>query len=275
MKAKFRYGLEYPAPILLKYVVSMDNANQTKNGFVAFIDLVNIHNKNKTQINHLQIILTCHLQRHYGADPKALEEKWKQENEDHLKNLQNIPYEIIEWKTLLDTENFKTAKKRIINLYKDDKGFSTVVNNLVSQHAHKSDDNSAKKYLIEECAVILSMETGHFAYPAKNWNIAVDYVIQKFSSSSNLIFHGYSLTKGTKDKEQLRLSNKENISDRKLANACLKTSFLLNQFGIHGTDKQSEFFNDFLKLKNTYTLEDNMTKDDMTNTSHVSSHSPG
>lgn len=247
MKTRFYKGLKITEPIILKFAVSMSNEHQTKSEFGLFIDLVNRQNNQRIKIQKLEIILSCYLQRYYyGEDyPKKLEAQWRTESEKYLSHLKAIELEIIEWKTLIEKTGFIEAKQKVDSLYKEDSAFTTIVNNLATRHANKADHESAKKYLLEECAVFLNMN-GHVAYPGTNWNEAVDYVLKIFSS--NLIYHGYCFYKS----HEHAPSKEKPSTEIKLLNSCLKTTKLLNKFGVIGEQNQAQFFKDFLALKNNF-----------------------
>ncbi len=74
MPARFTKRLKLDEPIeKLILAVSMGNAKQTAEYLKDFIDLINRHNEVELRIKQVDILLSCHLHRHYvggGSDKK-------------------------------------------------------------------------------------------------------------------------------------------------------------------------------------------------------------
>ncbi len=263
MRAKFIKGLRASDPITLKLVVSMENKRQTGEDFLAFVELVNKHNKKRNMIKKVEIILSCYLQRHYVGEQKTVEirETWEKNNEISLKENLQVPFEIIPWNELCKFEKYSDSKKKVDNLYTEDTAFQTIVNNLAKQHSHKADHQSAVNYLLEECAGLLSMD-GDVAYPSTSLNGAVSYMLEKFKSS--LIFHGYMLIqpqvlnsvffKHKNQNKETMLPEEVNIAN--LLQVCLELSELMSNAGINNLEKQANYFKDFIELTRKYANTD-------------------
>lgn len=207
IKPKFIGGLSRRAKseenllIELQTVISIGNKNQVGECFEAFVELVNKHS---SRISKLKIIVSDWLQRHYLGEEAAgaLLEEWVQSSQQYLDKLQ-IPYEVIGWNKFTNDPAYLEAHEKISTLYSTNSAFGTVVDKCAKQHSHKADFESAKKYILEECAVAL-LQKGHFAYPSKESNAAMGYVIEKFNPDFH--YHGYLLDTMRITREQYEMS---------------------------------------------------------------------
>lgn len=237
MRAKFIKGFVVDEAVVLQHFISMNHDRQSNENFKAFIEMVQRLNKNQKQrINKVEIDLSCYLQRHYvgNAEAEKIGKKWREENENSLKML-NIPYEIIGWKDLISKIGYGECFEKVTKLFQTDDAFKLIVTNLAKQHSHKADFDSAKNYLLEECAVFLNT-TGHICYPSTELNAAVSFVLKKFESK--LKFHGFMLYQ----EPEKKLENSCSANDEKLFKTCLKISKLMELSGIYSKTDQMRFF---------------------------------
>lgn len=245
LKAKFIGGLKLnPNEIVsLTTVISMTNQNQTGIAFEAFVELINRHS---SRVEKLDIILSCYLHRHYVDLKTALKlgDNWIVENRSSLEKIK-IPYEISAWRALLEKPAFSLVEKKVKEIYNENIEFQNIVNAVAVQHAGKADFESAKAYVLEECATTLLIE-GRECYPGMGLGKAVHYILKLFESTK--IFCGYRLS-------QVKPSNNFNSSlneGEQLFSSFLSMSKLLEKNGINNVNAQAEFFKHFLQLKDQY-----------------------
>ena len=187
-KVKFP-STKLPERSVLIYGVSKDNDKQTGNNFQSFIDWI-VENKNK--VSELKIVLSDWLHRFYVGDEEALlwGKKWEEDNGRFLNKLNkvNIPYQLIHWKAVIETESFTKAKLEIKRLFNSDEGFIAIVKGLANNHKQKAGFTEALNYLLEESAGIGSFE-GILTYPANELNGAVSYALKKLHYGPIFIGH--------------------------------------------------------------------------------------
>ncbi len=272
-KAKFIHGLKLKKDernVELTTAISMDNENQTKEKFKAFLVLVKNHNYEKGVITLIKVILSDWLQRHYFDDAEAdevgaerVKKEWLDENLTDISCFvkeTGIKVEFVSWKELVGSAAFKKNDGAIAELLRTDIEFQKIVHKLSNEHAPKKDYESAKKYLLEECAVALMLE-GRLAYPWKELNSAIQYVIQKFGAK--LQYLGYTVFPDKKNEknysppmlinsfgllgnsEKLQGNQPEQIESIAL---CLYLANQLNKIGIYDNAQKVDFFSKTLQL---------------------------
>ncbi len=282
--AKLLKSIKPSTPITLQTVISMDNHHQAEEGFIAFVEMVNRHNDTHTKITHVEVILSDFLQRHYFGEQHALKmgDRWIETNLLSIEGkLKSATFTLTRWSSFLNKEEFTTAIQKIATLYKENKDYREIVDNLSQAYVKKGKGNmeSAKNYLFEECAVACLLK-GYLAYPSAELNPGLSYVVSHLNPE--LIYLGYmvypakkntpksKLTEGTsgffsrKDtfnqsgepKRLIESTNPKSLTppNGELLTSCLVFTEILEKHGISAT-KQTEFFSAFVRLKNEFTFQ--------------------
>lgn len=201
---KIKFQSKFPLssldkPVILLYAVSKDNERQTKDNFGLFINWV-LENKNKIAV--LKIILSDYLNRYYVGDAKALEwgRIWKLDNQAYLDKLklQDISYQLLNWKQLTDEKKYQELRENVDRLYLNDQEFKTAVNGLAYSNQNKAGFNSAVNYLLEESSVLALLE-GILTYPAQKLNGAIHCALNKLNCGPTYIGHMFIYSKTTHD----------------------------------------------------------------------------
>lgn len=248
-RAKFSKGLDVREPKVLILAISMDNKKQTLEDFEAFVELVNRHSK---RIAGVRVVLSCYLQRHYVGIEEAtkLYDKWKKENGSFLKKftVSTSKIEPESWEKIIKDSRYDEAFKKANEEYATSKDFRDIVDNLARKFSWKKTFEDAKNYLLDECAGLLVLSyDGVIAYPHHKLNDAADYFLNKYNPSHS--YAGYEIH---------AVKQKENIINTKLNNeeALISTCFGLTKLmeinGIFGEKKQTQFFQQFMKMKTQF-----------------------
>ncbi len=286
-KAKFIKGLNTKERTTLTLAVSMENEKQTGEDLEAFIVLVNQH---KNRVKRLKIVLSCYLQRHYIGKQaaEALFDKWKGENKDALSKLDpDIELEVVGWRTIIETDEFKCALQFLTRLYDESEEFRTKVKLLSNRHSHKADAESSKSYLLEENTFFMIYK-GIVCYPGQHLNAANEFVVQNYNK--DLIFCGYIVF--IKNKNKLSsVPNKNLISialnffpaspitrpqneviqeggervisiDGDYLLAYASTAKLMVQFGICDRTEQEACFNEIIEVIKNYSAKTGVRTED-------------
>lgn len=198
---KIKFQTKLPnKKIILNYAVSKDNSKQTDDNFALFTNWV-IENKNK--VTSVKIILSDYLHRFYVGEIEASlwGESWKDKNKKHLEALHkaDIPYQLIDWRSLISEANYIQLKSHVDNLYATDQEFKTTVNGLATSHQNKAGFDSAVQYLLEESAGIASLTEGILTYPSPKLNGAIHCALTKLNCGPIYIGHMFIYSKSSYD----------------------------------------------------------------------------
>lgn len=114
-------------------------------------------------------------------------DEWLERNLPHIKNTLDIEYKISRWDYWLDHKNFEPFYKEIVDFYKTDSGYKSVIESNINEFLSRmqAQDFDAKvafthceRYLLEECAIMrMWVEEGcQFQLYPKGLNPAMDYI---------------------------------------------------------------------------------------------------
>jgi len=269
--AKFKTPLHIGSDSELWLLVSLENDKQSGENLTAFFDLIERLATNGREIKKIKIILSDYLNRHYRGEEKAKEMglEWVTKNDLILKACK-IPIEIIYWKSLYDPEEVKQKEVVLKKLHQENQEYQIIINGIASSHAKKAGNGSATNYLIEESAVISSLE-GIICYPADELNEALKFSIKYFKQ--NLVYHGYAIYDNNKKKKNIGLSSsnttqtisKTSNSSERLLICSLQLVEAMENNGIFGAQQQAGFFQKFIELKNQHSL---VVKKDLNEDNH-------
>lgn len=186
MVGDFVGGFNVKSPVDLILGISDGNKKQQGKDLKAFVDMVNFM---KIKIKSVEIMVTAYIQRHYHGEEEALRRRdsYIAENQEILKGLK-IPFTITDWKTIIETEDFKHALFETKELYETDNAFRVKIDNLSQSHRQKASPEKCKEYVLEEAAYFLYKKV-HVCYPADNLNIACVHIIENYNKDA--VFHGY------------------------------------------------------------------------------------
>ncbi len=188
VKATFNSSFSCADRVDLINIISIDNEKQTKEFFRSFVILIN-DVKIKAKIKKLIIVDTTYLNRHYDQKYAVYNDKetpWRKENASLVEGLA-CDYELVSWRSLLDSEEYKDYQRQMNDDYEKDKIFRNIINTLAGNYLHKGEHKKAVSYLLEECAGTLVLN-GHLTYPG-DLNPALRHVIRKHKPE--LKFHSY------------------------------------------------------------------------------------
>ena len=244
---KVKFHSKLPEGSILIYGVSKDNDRQTGNNFQALVDWII---ENKSKVSEFKIVLSDWLHRFYVGEEESLlwGKKWEEDNGGYLNKLNkaNIAYQLINWKTVIETEVYKKTKLEINDLYHKDKGFIAVVEGLANNHKHKAGFTAAVDYLLEESAAIASLGHGVLTYPSHELNGALHYTLSKLNCGP--IYIGHMLIP-----PKFRYNPQKN-----LCQSTFKAICALNQAGYKSTQAKINFFMQSMKAyeieKNNFSL---------------------
>ncbi len=202
IKMRFSKNLSsLPCSTPLIYVVSVSNLSQTGPYFSSFIELVN---SNTHVLDKLILIDSSYLNRHYANrySDKTKKTDWLIAHEKYFKNIE-INYQFFTWDYIINParENdiffsYSDMKKLVLMDFdgfedkQPDPIFTQIVNELANAAYHENIAptlESARKYIIEECAAALTFN-GVVTYP-RSFNPAITYVVEKHNKNLILLTH--------------------------------------------------------------------------------------
>lgn len=237
---KVKFHSKLPEGSTLIYGVSKGNDRQSGNNFQALVDWVI---ENKSKVSEFKIVLSDWLHRFYVGEEEALfwGKKWVEGNAEALNKLNraNIGYQLINWKTVTETEAYKKAKLDVNDLYHKDMGFVAIVEGLANSHKHKAGFTAAVDYLLEESAAISSLGQGVLTYPSHELNGAIHYTLDKLNCG--LIYIGHMLIP-----PKFRYSPQKNLFQ-----SMFKTICALEQASYKSTQAKLNFFMQAIKAHET------------------------
>ena len=229
---KIKFQIKLPnEKIILNYAISKDNDRQTDDNFRLFTNWI-IENKKK--VTSVKIILSDYLNRFYVGEERALlwGKNWQDKNKKYLEELrkEDIPYQLIGWRSLIDEEKYIQLKPRVDDLYTTDQEFKTTVNGLATSHQNKAGFDSAVQYLLEESAGIASLTEGILTYPSPKLNGAIHCALTKLNCGPIYIGHMFIHSKSSYNPEYT------------LYQAIFKTMCALEQAGYKDLKAKHQFF---------------------------------
>jgi hypothetical protein len=267
--AKFSQRLKVKDDIVLTLGVSMDKDQFLGNDLDLFIAMIKRH----ANIKKLKVLIGAYLHRHYVGEPAATKK-----HEDYISKTKQqfdklgIPYEFVDWKDVISTNEFAEAQKFINELYNIDSEFKILVDNVAKSHSHRGNNEASKAYLLEECGYF-KLTKGYWTYPAVNLNAACEYIIRKFNP--DFYYKPYSLvhkpTTGEKSNDIISTTNSNtdikqytpqkskkfsyvndtnmnagNNDPQILITECGHLAQLMNKFGLNTPQQQEKFFSQYL-----------------------------
>lgn len=272
-RAKFSKGFDVKEPKVLILAISMDNKKQTLEDFEAFVDLANRHKK---RVAGIRVVLSCYLQRHYVGAEEAIKlyEKWKNENGSFLKKfaISTSEVEPESWEKIIKDSRYDEAFKMAQEEYATSKDFKDIVDTLARKFSWKKSFEDARDYLLDECAGLLVLSyDGVIAYPHHKLNDAADYFLNKYNPSHN--YAGYEIHTA---REKEIVNHVKPNNDEALISTCFGLTKLMEINGIFGERKQTQFFQQFMKMKtefatNEIIMEDNLRVENQTNQGYSAS----
>ncbi|WP_218814127.1 hypothetical protein [Rickettsiella endosymbiont of Dermanyssus gallinae] len=234
---KVKFHSKLPEGSILIYGVSKGNDRQSGNNFQALVDWII---ENKSKVSEFKVVLSDWLHRFYVGEQEALlwGKKWVEDNAEALNKLNraNIAYQLINWKTVTETEAYKKTKLDVNDLYHKDTGFVAIVEGLANSHKHKAGFTAAVDYLLEESAAIASLGQGVLTYPSHELNGAIHYTLDKLNSGP-MIYIGHMLIP-----PKFRYSPQKNLFQ-----SMFKTMCALDQAGHKSTQAKLNFFMQAIK----------------------------
>lgn len=184
---------ELTTPIKLIYIINMDQVYQGDDCFKLFLQMVNKH---KHKINHLVILDTSYLHRHYNRElsDAKIESPWLATHKAHFSLIdESIKYEVMTWDAITNDTQFASAHTKVLQDYQGnesgeniDSTFHQIVQNLVFKYKHKKTKKEALQYVLEECAGSLILDGSYVTYPG-HFNAAISYVVKKYQKGPQLI----------------------------------------------------------------------------------------
>lgn len=263
---KFVKGYHIKEPTSLMLGVSMGSEKQTGKELESFVNMINSNFKNITKLN---ILVGAYLHRHYVGDDEAIRmhKEWVETNKNTLSKLK-IPYEIIDWKDAINSEQYRSDLEFVKKLYETDSGFKNKVDNIARGHKHKADHSTAINYLLEECAYFKSLK-GNFTYPALRLNDACQHIVSKYNAEFS--YKPYTLIEQKKESmptENIQISSHSNssyspphprrnsppsiyeyesITPQEFMVCCGHFSLLMQKVGLYTTPDKEKFFSQFLR----------------------------
>ncbi len=145
---------------------------------------------------------------------------------------------LIDWKSLISSENYFKCKAKVDDLYIQNQGLITTVNGLANSHQHKAGFDQAVEYLKEESAGIASLEEGILTYPAPNLNGAIHCTLNNLNCGPTYIGHMFIHSKSAYNPQYV------------LQQSTFKALCALEQVGYKESQAKHQFFIDAIKSTN-------------------------